>query len=141
MVSSELRFSREEIECLQRSGNHRVRKQVTKSLIFLSDLVQRYTGSMFLVRFPEEEVALAYFQQAMAQLPQNSPFEESIRAGYDAYRRIRAIFEEQGLSPAVKELAQATADDLLAMWCWATCQPGFQLGVDESGWSDATARR
>jgi hypothetical protein len=74
----------------------------------------------------------------MARIPQNSPFEESIRAGHDAYLRIRTLFEEQGLSPAVKELAQATADDLLGMWCWATSQPGFRLGVDERGWTRHT---
>ena len=141
MTSADLRFSREEIECLQRPGNRRVMEKVTLCLDYLGDLVRRYTGSMFLVMIPEEELAVSYLEEAMARLPRNSPFKESIRAGHDAYRRVRTLFEDQGLSPAVKELAQATADDLLRMWCWATSQPGFQLGVDERGWTCRTVER
>jgi len=135
MNATELRFSRSEIEFLQEPANRKVQDEVTRCLEFVSDLVQRYTGSMFLVMIPEEALALTYLEQAIAKLPPDSPFEESIQASYDAYRRVRAMFEEQGLSLAVKELARATADDLLEMWSWATAQPGFRLGVDERGWT------
>ncbi|HKP74654.1 MAG TPA: hypothetical protein VJT67_03890 [Longimicrobiaceae bacterium] len=139
MRTMELGFSRPEIEFLQQPSNLEMKEWVVRCLNYLGDLVQRYTGSMFLVRIPDEAEALRFLEQTIAHRPSNSPFEENIQAGYDAYRRIRAMFEEQGLSPAVQELAQVTADDLLAMWCWATSQPGFRLGIDERGWTQRTS--
>ncbi|HVG44165.1 MAG TPA: hypothetical protein VM890_05520 [Longimicrobium sp.] len=138
MNATDVRFSVWEIAFLQQPRNRELRDRVVRCLSLLSDLVQRYTGSMFLVMIPEEDVALSYLERALEPLTGKAPFEESICAGLDAYRRIRMLFEDQGLSPAVKELAQATADDLLRMWCWATSQPGFRLGVDERGWSHRT---
>ncbi|HEV7587143.1 MAG TPA: hypothetical protein VGO40_03340 [Longimicrobium sp.] len=120
-------FSAWEIASLQQPRNRELQDQVVRCLSFLSDLVQRYTGSMFLVMIPEEDLALSYLERALVGLAGRKPFEASIRAGLDAYRRIRALTEEQGLSPHVTELARATADDLLEMWSYATSQPGFRL--------------
>jgi hypothetical protein len=89
---------------------------------------------MFLVMIPEEDLALSYLERARKALAGRQPFDESIRAGLDAYRRIRTLAEDQGLSPRVTELARATADDLQEMWNYATSQPGYRLGAaDDSG--------
>lgn len=123
-IGSDLQFSESDIVFLQQPCNHALQDRVVRCLGFLDDLVQRYTGSMYFVRIPDEEEALAF---ALAALAHTGPFEERMRAGLDAYRRIRAIAEEQGLSPRVTELARATADDLLEMWCFATSQPGYRV--------------
>jgi hypothetical protein len=127
MNATDLRFSAWEIAFLQQPRNRALQDQVVRCLNFLSDLVQRYTGSMFLVMIPEEDLALEYLERALAALAGKRPFEESIRAGLEAYRRIRALAAEQGLSPRVTELARETADELLDMWCYATRQPGYRI--------------
>jgi hypothetical protein len=127
MNATGLRFSEWEIAFLQQPRNRELQDQVASCLSLLGDLVQRYTGSMFLVMIPEEDLALSYLERTMAALTGRKPLEENIRAGLDAYRRIRALAEEQGLSPHVTELARATADDLLEMWSYATRQPGYRL--------------
>jgi hypothetical protein len=116
MNATEVRFSTWEVAFLQEPRNRA-----------LGDLVRRYTGSMFLVMIPEEDVALSYLERALAALAGKQPFEESVRAGLDAYLRIRALAEEQGLSPRVTELARVAADELLEMWSYATSQPGYRL--------------
>jgi hypothetical protein len=131
MNATGLRFSDSEVAFLQLPRNRRIQDRVTVCLDLLCDLVRRYTGSMFLVQIPDEAEALSYLEQWIGKLPRNSPFEESIQAGYDAYRRVREAFEQQGLSPAVKELAQGTADELLEMWSYATSQPGYRLPAGE----------
>jgi len=125
-----LQFSAEEFAVLQQPANHELQDRVANCLSLLSDLVQRYTGSMFLVMIPEEDLALSWLERDLEAIT-GSPFEESIREGLTAYRRIRTLAAEQGLSPRVTELARDTADDLLEMWCYATGQPGYRLGEDE----------
>jgi hypothetical protein len=137
MNAIDLRFSRLEIALLQQPRNRALQDQVVRCLNFLGDLVQRYTGSMFLVMIPEEDLALSYLERALEALAGTRPFEESIRAGLDAYLRIRALAAEQGLSPRVTELARETADELLEMWRYATSQPGYRV---ESG-DDQDRRR
>jgi hypothetical protein len=127
MNATGLRFSSWEIAFLQQPRNHELQDRVVQCLDLLVDLVQRYTGSMFLVMIPEEELALEYLERALAALAGKRPFEESIRAGLEAYRRIRALAAEQGLSPRVTELARETRDELLEMWCYATRQPGYRI--------------
>jgi len=127
MTTTGLSFSAWEIASLQQPRNRELQDQVVRALSLLRDLVQRYTGSMFLVMIPEEDLALSYVERSLAALSGRKPFEESIRAALDAYRRIRTLAQEQGLSPHVTELARTTADDLLEMWSYATSQPGFRL--------------
>jgi hypothetical protein len=130
-----LQFSTSEIAFLQQSRNRALQDRVVRCLGFLTDLVQRYTGSMFLVRIPDEEEALAFALDALAC---TGAFEACMRVGLDAYRRIHALAAEQGLSPHVTELARSTADDLLEMWSYATSQPGYRL--DDTGDRPATHR-
>jgi len=125
-----LQFSAAELASLQQPCNRELQDKVATCLGFLSDLVQRYTGSMFLVMIPEEDLALSWLERDLETIVR-TPFEENIREGLKAYRRIRSLAAEQGLSPRVTELARDTADDLLEMWCYATGQPGYRLGADE----------
>jgi hypothetical protein len=130
MNATGLQFSAEEVASLRQPHNGELQDRVSVCLDLLSDLVQRYTGSMFLVMIPEEDLALSWLERDLEAIT-GSPFEESIREGLKAYRRIRTLAAVQGLSPRVTELARDTADDLLVMWCYATGQPGYRLGEDE----------
>jgi hypothetical protein len=116
-------FTRDEIEELNAPANRRVRSLVVGSLSLLGDLVRRYTGSMFMVQFPEEEVALRLLHRRLEALREYEPYWRRMAETVECYWRVRRVFEMHGPVPGVFELAQATTDDLVDAWSSITQYP------------------
>lgn len=121
-----LEFSHEEIALLQRPESREVASVVSSCIASLSELLQRYTGSMFLVRILDEEEGAAMFRDQLARLERFPGLQRRLLEGFHAYERVRDLARELDLTDPVFEQANAAIAELREMWSWATRQPGYR---------------
>jgi hypothetical protein len=112
-----------EIEDLFEPGRTPLRNRVVTCLTLLYDLITRYTGSMRLVNFPEEEVAQKVLHRNIEAIRGSNPYWQRMAQNVAAYWRIRELSVSHPASPMVFELAQAMCDDLEEMYTGITQYP------------------
>src|SRR2546423_11095020 len=119
-VAGILGFSSSEIERLYAPENKGALDHVIRAVGMLHDLVTRYSGSMFLVMIPEEDSAVEMFCESLERLRGIEPFYSRMAENFEAYRRIKMMFDEQGPTEQVFERAKAMTDEIVELWTAVT---------------------
>ena len=105
-----------EVETLHECRCEGVRDDLATALSLLADLYQRYTGSMFMVQFPDESVALGLLRDSIARLKGADRFCLRMLENTQKYLGLRAMAKQHGLTDAVRAEAETAVEQLSGQW-------------------------
>ena len=123
-------LTRADVAALYDSCCEDVRDALSTALSVLDDLYQRHTGSMFGVRFLDEEVALTLLKECLDKLKDHDPYWQRIVENAERYLSLSEMARQDGLTEAVRERAQAAVDELSAQWGLLVQYPRYVRTVE-----------